>query len=108
MLTNFSTAARKLAAVPCENISTCRPVLSSEARVDVGVIAAAELGTAVPIVNWSGGPIRGLNLTLVFPCTFSHAYMASGAPVTATRLAQGQTLLTVDLGPAGDTVVLRL
>ena len=41
-------------------------MLPSEPMVDVGVLAAAGLGTAFPVVDWAGAPVTALVLTLWF------------------------------------------
>ena len=38
--------------------------------------AAAGVGTAVVVTNWTPEPLRALNLTLQFECAFTHASLA--------------------------------
>jgi hypothetical protein len=104
---DFNVAARTLAAAPALSVHGAAPVLSSEARVDIGVLAASGKGTVLPVTNWSGSSVKGLELTLQFKCKFSKATLASGGPVTATPLSSGFYKFVFDLEVA-DALILRL
>jgi hypothetical protein len=70
-------------------VAGARPVLFSEPLVDVGVLAAARLGIALPIVNWAGAPVTALVLTLRFGsrtrCSPPAAAWLSGATAAGRR-----------------------
>jgi hypothetical protein len=104
--TAFDGTARALLGLAVANVVGARPVLSSEPRVDIGVIAAAGVGTAVVVTNWTPEPLRALNLTLQFECAFTHASLASGGAVAATTTAAGWKTFELDLAVA-DCLVLR-
>ena len=104
---DFNSAARVLVAAPALGVPGAAPVLSTEPRLDVGVLAAAGKGTVLPVTNWAGHPIQGLQLTLQFECEFSTAVLASGGAVKATRLPSGFHVFTFDIDVA-DALILRL
>ena len=84
-----------------------QPVLASpERRIDLGIIAAAGKGTAIPIINWGAGPVPQQTLTLQFECDFKEASLATGGHVEASKDAGGRTVLTFALDVA-DAVILR-
>ena len=105
--TDFNAQARHLAAWPTQGVVGAAPVLSSEPRVDVGVLAAAGLGTVIPVTNWAGTePLLGLNLTLQFDCNFKTATLATGGKVVASKTASGRDSFVFDLDVA-DAIILR-
>jgi hypothetical protein len=104
--TDFNTEARKFAALPTANVTGAAPVLSSEPRVDVGVLAAAGLGTVIPVTNWAGAPVIAINITLQFDCRFQKASLASGGTVRATKTASGMASFSFNLNVA-DAIILR-
>jgi hypothetical protein len=104
--TDFDAQARHLAALPTHGIVGAAPVLSSEPRVDIGVLAAAKLGTVIPVTNWAGKPLVGLNLTLQFDCNFETAALASGGKVVASKTASGRSTFALDVDVA-DAIILR-
>jgi hypothetical protein len=103
---DFNVAARKIAAAPALAAAGA-PVLSSEPRIDVGVLAAAGKGTVLPVTNWAGRPLQGLQLTLQFKCQFSKAALASGGAVKVDMLTSGFNVFTFDLDVA-DALILRV
>ena len=70
--TEFDVNARALVELGVVDVVGAQPVLSSEPRVDIGVIAAAGVGTAVVVTNWTPTPVSALNLTLMFDVTVRH------------------------------------
>ena len=60
------------------------PVTASEPLVEVGIITASGLGTAMPLINWSGGPRASFSVTLHFALQYKEVTLASGGKVTAT------------------------
>ena len=104
---DFNVVARTLVAAPALTVPGAAPVLSSEARVDIGVLAAAGKGTVLPVTNWAGNPLKGLELTLQFKCQFSKAALASGGTVTTTLLPSGFHKFVFDLEVA-DALILRV
>jgi hypothetical protein len=105
--TEFDADARFLASLPTKQIVGVAPVLSSEPRVDIGVVAAAGKGTVIPVTNWAGAVVRGFNITLQFPCTFTTAKLASGGSINASKTASGHDVFVFDLDIAADAVILR-
>ena len=104
---DFNVAARMLVAAPALGVAGVAPVLSTEPRVDIGVLAAAGKGTVLPVTNWAGNPVKGLQLTLQFKCEFSTATLASGGVVKATLLPSGFHAFTFDVDVA-DALILRV
>jgi len=102
--TEFLVEARLLVQSAVDGVVGARPVLSSHSLVDVGVIAAAGKGTALPVVNW-GPPIRSLNLTLQFDCAFANATLATGGAVEVSSVGSWVSLLlALDVA---DAIILR-
>lgn len=81
-----------------------RPVACSEPLVEATVIESKH-GVAVPLVNWSGRPVKGLKVTVSLPVPTANVSLASGSPIQVVREA-GQTAATFDLDVA-DVLVLR-
>ena len=80
-----------------------RPVLFSEPLVDVGVLAAARLGIALPIVNWAGAPVTALT-SADATVRLSNAMLATGGRVAVGRDGRWPTR-TFELDVA-DAVIL--
>ena len=81
----------------------------SGVRPPVG-IAAPGVGSALVCVNWAGGPVRGLVVTLApgAVAPFKTAALASaGGRVAVGKDALGRVTLAFDLSEAADAVVLR-
>ena len=72
-----------------------------------GVVTAAKLGTAIPFINWSGKPVKGLIVTLNFETPFdaSKAVLARGGALKVGT-ADGKTTFTLDI-ELGDAIVMR-
>lgn len=105
--TKFDEQARKLVALPVQGVVGAAPVLSSEPLVDIGVLAAANLGTVIPVTSWAGDdPLLGLNLTLQFNCDFKTATLASGNKIVVSKTASGRDSFKFDLHVA-DAIILR-
>jgi hypothetical protein len=103
--TEFDPLARTLAVAPLANIVGASPVLSTEPRVDIGVLAAAGKGTVIPITNWAGAS-KQVNLTLQFPCKFEAATLASGAALKVSKTPTGNSIFGFELDVA-DAIILR-
>jgi peptidoglycan hydrolase-like protein with peptidoglycan-binding domain len=103
---DFAAAARDVVGLAVADVIGARPVLSSEPRIDIGVIAAAGLGTAVVVTNWTPEPLKALNLTLMFDVTYTHATLASGGNVEPKTLSSGAKSFVMDLDVA-DCLILR-
>lgn len=100
--TAFDLRAVALVAWPAAGVA--RPVACSNALVETSVIGSAK-GTVITLVNWSGGPIKGLMVTVAFPTPEGKAELASGGAVKATA-AQGRRTFELDLDVA-DALILR-
>ncbi|HEV2294750.1 MAG TPA: beta-galactosidase trimerization domain-containing protein [Tepidisphaeraceae bacterium] len=80
--TEFHRGASALIGSPAGQLK--RQVLCSEPLVETMVIRAPQ-GIVIPLVNWSGHPIKGLTLKLPLPgLPTSEAKLASGAAVVRT------------------------
>lgn len=102
--TEFEVAARTLAALPTAKIVGAAPVLSSEPRVDIGVLSAAKKGTVIPVTNWAGKSVS-IILTLQFQCDFRTATLASGGVVFTSKKNGWDTFsFTLDIA---DALILR-
>jgi hypothetical protein len=100
--TKFSRAAGELIGSPATDVE--RPVLCSAPRVDTRIIRAKE-GVLIPLVNWSGAPIKGLTVTVSAEVPTADATLASGKPVRA-ETGDGKCVFTFDLDVA-DALILR-
>ena len=87
-------------------VEGAQPVLSSEPRIDIGVIAAKGKGTAIVITNWVAHKIEQLNLTVQFDLTGSSVTLASGGTVKESQSAQGRRTFIFDLDVA-DCLIVR-
>ena len=103
--TDFDPLARQLIGLTAEGIE--RPVECSEPLVASSVIESPH-GLAVPLVNWSAGPVTGLKVVIrgpLPPGAAGNVQLASGGKVTAATV--GKSLeLTLDLDVA-DALILR-
>jgi len=105
--TQFADGARDLLAAPLAGVAGAVPVETSEPLVEAGVVTAAKLGTAIPLVNWADKPLRGLSVTLNFTVAFTSAALANGGELAVETLPDGRTRFTVDALDLGDAIVLR-
>ena len=80
-----------------------RPVVCSERLVEANVIES-EVGTIIVLTNWSGAPIKGLNVTLNIDAPTNAALAGGGAVTEAIR--DGKRNYTLDLDVA-DVLILR-
>jgi hypothetical protein len=99
--TDFDPAAEALIRWPTDGLT--RPVACSNRLVQASIIDSPK-GVAIPLVNWSKGPLKGLRVTLEgkFP---AHASLAGGGKVRDEVLG-GKRVLSFDLDVA-DALVLR-
>lgn len=81
-----------------------RPVVCSEGLVENTVIQAKS-GTLIPLINWTGKPIKGLTVTVSIPTPTAKVELASGKTVQVKREGTTQTF-TLDLDVA-DALILR-
>ena len=77
-----------------------RPLVCSEPLVETTVLEAPS-GTVIPLVNWSGRPIRSLTVTVPIRIPAREVSLASGGAVRRN----GDTF-TLDLDVA-DALILR-
>lgn len=107
--TAFDAHARALIAAPLADVEGAVPILTSEPLVEAGVITAAKVGSAIPLINWAGKRVRGLTVTLNFdvaPFDAAKATLAKGGPLKVGATADGKVVFTLDL-ELGDAIVLR-
>jgi len=91
-------------ALPFIHVDVDRFAVASEPLVETTLVEAPE-GMLVPLVNWSGGSLKNLRVTVPAPVPTNQVALASGAPVTFVY--DGATLsATLNLDVA-DALVLR-
>jgi hypothetical protein len=81
-----------------------RPVICSERLVE-NTVVQSKSGTLIPLVNWTGKPIKGLTVTVTIATPTAKVELASGGKVEVKREAGKQTF-TLDLDVA-DALILR-
>jgi hypothetical protein len=81
-----------------------RPAACSEPLVETTVIESKH-GVVMPLVNWSGRPVKSLNVTVSLATPTAQVSLASGAAVQVTKEAN-KTVVTFDLDIA-DALILR-
>jgi hypothetical protein len=100
--TKFDTAAARLIGHPAEKLT--RPVECSEPLVETTIIDSPH-GLAIPLVNWTGHPLRNLRVALHVPAPGQNITLASGTPLKQQRDGN-RLVLTLDLD-AADCLILR-
>jgi hypothetical protein len=100
--TDFDPAASALIAMPAAELT--RPVECSEPLVETTVIESKH-GLLVPLVNWSGKPVKPLRVTLNFNAPAKKVSLAGGGSAKVAR-EEGKTVVTFDLDVA-DALILR-
>jgi hypothetical protein len=100
--TQFDEAAGRLIGSVAEGIA--RPVTCSEPLVEASLIES-KAGAIIVLANWSGKPVKGLEVTFAAPLSGRGATLASGAKVQSKR-EPSQVVLTLDLDVA-DVLILR-
>ncbi len=81
-----------------------RPVTSSNPLVETTMVQASR-GVLIPLINWSSGPIKDLELILNVPVPTRHVSLASGKKVRTFR-QHGKVAFALSLDVA-DALVLR-
>src|SRR5262249_37109597 len=94
--TKFDEGARKLFAETAKGAK--RVVVCSEPLVETTVLESKS-GVVVPLINWSGGPVKGLRVTAQVPAAPTKVTRASGGPVTVEK-QEGKTVYVLDLDVA--------
>jgi len=79
-------------------------VTASEPLVETSIIRAPT-GTIIPLINWSEGPVKKLELTLNVPVPTRQVSLASGNKVRIFR-QHGKVAFALSLDVA-DTLILR-
>jgi hypothetical protein len=100
--TAFNPAAARLINLSTTDID--RPVVTSEPLVENTVIESKH-GTAIPLINWSGRPVKQLTVQLNIDVTGKDASLASGGKVSEGR-RNGKRVFTLDLEVA-DALIIR-
>ena len=98
----FDAGVRALMAWCARGVD--RPVLCSEPLVATSVIES-QRGVVIPLVNWSGSPVRKLTVEVRIDVPTHQVELASGKPVKAT-VRDGKSIFTLDLDVA-DALILR-
>ncbi|MBY0523283.1 MAG: beta-galactosidase trimerization domain-containing protein [Gemmataceae bacterium] len=94
----------KGAALSIANPDFPLPVVCSEPLVE-NTVVQAKSSTLIPLVNWSGAPVKGLTVTVNLPVLAEKVTLASGNKVEMKREAS-KLILTLDLDVA-DALILR-
>ncbi|MCI0681735.1 MAG: hypothetical protein L0Y71_06500 [Gemmataceae bacterium] len=99
--TTFDPAAQAFFAA---HVPADRPVQCSEPLVEATVLQATA-GAAIPLINWTPRPIRGLHVAVRVPIPMGKVTLASGNPV---RVSQNGAMVqcTLDLDTA-DALIFR-
>jgi hypothetical protein len=100
--TRFDPAVRALLAGFTAGVE--RPVIASEPLVETTVIEGPE-GMLIPLIDWTGAPVRGLEVAVRIPVPAGGAALASGGAVRRAE-RDGATVFTLDLDVA-DALILR-
>ena len=104
ILTEMNVVAKHLAALPLDGVEGAVPVNSSNPLVEVGIITAEGKGTAMPCINWSGGPIANFRITLNFILKFENVTLASEGAVSVSA---DKRTISFSLGETIDAVIFR-
>jgi len=99
--TDFDPIANTLLSLPVDELD--RPVRCSEPLVESAVIDAPQ-GTLIPLINWSKGPVAGLEVRLNSTIQVGQVTRASGRPVTVKKEGN-RHVLTLDLEVADALIV---
>ena len=100
--TNFERGAAALVDSIAGDVA--RPIDCSQPLVESTMIVAPQ-GVVIPLVNWSAGPVKGLQVTVDGDLPNRAVVLASGQPVASKRVA-GKNRFTLDLDVA-DAIILR-
>jgi hypothetical protein len=100
---SFDAAAHDLIGMPAEGLT--RRVQCSESRVETSVIESPR-GIVIPLVNWSGKPVKQLSVQPRLQVPTGIIMLASGRPVAVASDEKGIVAITFDLEVA-DALILR-
>jgi len=101
--TAFETAAGELIGAAATSIQ--RPVEASVPLVETTVIESKQ-GVVVPLINWSGGPVKGLTVRLNFNAAGKQVSLASGGTVREEPSDGQRRVFALDLEVA-DALIVR-
>jgi len=100
--TEFHAAAADLIGMPAKGVE--RPVVCSEPLVETTVVESGH-GALIPLVNWSGGPVKGLKVVVGMDVPAGSAKLAGGGRVrVSTRDTKRVFVLDLDIA---DALILR-
>jgi hypothetical protein len=100
--TEFDPGAYHLVGSAATGVN--RPVVCSEPLVTSGVIQS-RAGTAIPVVNRSSRPVKGLTVSVNFQAPSGKAQLASGRPLIVRQQNEHREY-QFDLDVA-DAIILR-
>jgi len=100
--TAFDQAAAELIGAAASQV--VRPIVCSQPLVEASLIES-KAGTVVVLTNWSGKPVKALEVTYNGSPPGQNASLASGAKLTAKK-ENGHSLFTFDLDVA-DVLILQ-
>jgi len=102
--TEFDPAASRLIALPAQGVT--RPVVCSEPLVESAIIDSKH-GLLIPLMNWSAGPVKGLDVAVLAGAKAMDASLASGRPLQGPVVREAGVLhFTLDLDVA-DALILK-
>jgi hypothetical protein len=101
--TAFDTAAGELIGAAATSIQ--RPVEASVRLVETTVLESKQ-GVVIPLINWSGGPVKGLIVRLNIDATGKDVSLASGRTVREEPRDGQRRVFLLDLEVA-DALIVR-
>lgn len=100
--TEFDPRAARLIALPAANLK--RPVTCSQPLVETTVIRSKR-GVVIPLINWTGRPLKNLRVHVMIPTPGAKITLASGRAVQAFTV-EGERFYMLDLD-AADALIFR-
>jgi hypothetical protein len=101
--TTFDAAAGELIGAAATSIQ--RPVETSVSLVETTMIESRQ-GLAVPLINWSGAPVKGLTVRLNINASGENASLASGNKLREEKRDGRRRVFSLDLEVA-DALIVR-
>jgi hypothetical protein len=102
--TEFDSTAAAIIQSPAVPLFAERPVVCRQPLVESAVIESPH-GVAIPLINWTGSPIAGLQVDLTIAAPTGRVTLASARPVRVEKTETGRRI-TFDLDVA-DALILR-
>ena len=100
--TEFDETMSRIIAAPARGLVPS--VDCSQPLVETTIIESKH-GVAIPMINWSGEPVEGLQVTVALPSAPNQATLASGNKLIEKEV-DGKRIFTLNLDVA-DALILR-